>query len=190
MPVGAFGLVGPKFFTQTSRGCSFGNGLSSPVVVSRKERLTGRFPGVCFLGRNPDRNRPVLLSHETMYHIAIHGSQKEDGSTPSPRARHRLRPGEHERSGPHLTDRYSQETRLRQGSHLRRQGFRGSRPEKGAGTRSIPMTRWFRWPKQCTRTSRCRSETSARRCVSLAQHFTAGSPPNSSKPPLRSGLSL
>ena len=40
-----------------------------------------RFPGALFRGRNLDRNRPVLLSHETAYHTAIHGSQKEDGST-------------------------------------------------------------------------------------------------------------
>ena len=66
----------------------------------------------------------------------------------------------------------------------------GREAAKGAGSRSIPTPRGFRWPKQCTRTSRCRSETSARCCASLAQHFTAGSPPNSSKPPLRSGLSL
>ena len=32
-------------------------------------------------GRNPHRNRPVLLSHKTVYHTAIYGSQKEDGST-------------------------------------------------------------------------------------------------------------
>ena len=76
-------------------------------------------------GPKPHRNRPVLLSHKTVYRTAIYGSQKQDGSMPSPRAPHRLRPGEHERSGPHLADRCSQETRLRQGSHLCRQSFRG-----------------------------------------------------------------
>ena len=34
-----------------------------------------------FLGRNPHRNRPVLLSHKTVYHTAIYGSQKEATST-------------------------------------------------------------------------------------------------------------
>ena len=32
-------------------------------------------------GPKPDRNRPVLLSHKTVYHTAIYGNQKEDGST-------------------------------------------------------------------------------------------------------------
>ena len=39
------------------------------------------------LGLNPHRNRPVFLSHKTVSHTAIYGSQKEDGSTPTPRAR-------------------------------------------------------------------------------------------------------
>ena len=34
-----------------------------------------------FRGQNPDRNRPVSLSHKTAYHTAIYGSQKEDVST-------------------------------------------------------------------------------------------------------------
>ena len=29
----------------------------------------------------PGQNRPVLLSHKTVYHTAIYGSQKEDSST-------------------------------------------------------------------------------------------------------------
>ena len=32
-------------------------------------------------GPKPHRNRPVLLSHKTVYHTPIYGSQKEDGST-------------------------------------------------------------------------------------------------------------
>ena len=32
-------------------------------------------------GSNPGRNRLVLLSHKTVYHTAVHGGQKEDGST-------------------------------------------------------------------------------------------------------------
>ena len=51
--------------------------------VSKKERLTRRFPRAPFRGRNPDPNRPVLLSHKTVYHTLIYGSQKEDGSTQS-----------------------------------------------------------------------------------------------------------
>ena len=66
----------------------------------------------------------------------------------------------------------------------------GREAAKAAGNRSIPTPRGIKWPKQCTRTSRCRSETSARRCASLAQHFTAGWPPNRSKQPLRSRLSV
>ena len=66
----------------------------------------------------------------------------------------------------------------------------GREAAKAAGNRSIPTPRGIKWPKQCTRTSRCRSETSARRCASLAQHFTAGWPRNSSKQPLRSRLSV
>ena len=96
-------------------------------------------------GPKPHRNRPVLLSHKTVYRTAIYGSQKQDGSMPSPRAPHRLRPGEHERSGPHLADRCSQETRLRQGSHLCRQSFRG--PLEATRPRCLPQ------------------RTSARRCV-------------------------
>ena len=49
--------------------------------VSKKERLTRRFPRAPFRGRNPDPTRPVLLSHKTVYHTLIYGSQKEDGST-------------------------------------------------------------------------------------------------------------
>ena len=30
-----------------------------------------------FRGRNPHRNRPALLSHKTVYHAAIYGSQKK-----------------------------------------------------------------------------------------------------------------
>ena len=32
-------------------------------------------------GPKPQPNRPVLLSHKTVYHTPIYGSQKEDGST-------------------------------------------------------------------------------------------------------------
>ena len=55
---------------------------------------------------------------------------------------------------------------------------RSQRPEGSDGQNNVP------------RTSRCRSEPSARRCASLAQHFTAGQLPNSSKQPLRSGLGV
>ena len=44
--------------------------------VSKNKRLTRRFPGTRLLGRNPHRNRPILLSHKTVYHIATYGSQK------------------------------------------------------------------------------------------------------------------
>ena len=33
-------------------------------------------------GPKPYRNRPILLSHKTVYHTAIYGSQKEDSPTP------------------------------------------------------------------------------------------------------------
>ena len=52
--------------------------------------------------------------------------QKKMAWRRSRRVRHRLRPDEHEQSGPHLTDRCSPETRLQQGSHLCRQSFRSS----------------------------------------------------------------
>ena len=43
--------------------------------VSKKERLTRRFPGGWFRGQNLHRNRPVLLSHKTVYHTLIYDSQ-------------------------------------------------------------------------------------------------------------------
>ena len=43
--------------------------------VSKKERLTRRFPRGWFRGQNLHRNRPVLLSHKTVYHTLIYDSQ-------------------------------------------------------------------------------------------------------------------
>ena len=47
----------------------------------KKGAFDETLPGGRFRGRKPRRNRPVLLSHKTVYHIATYGSQKEDGWT-------------------------------------------------------------------------------------------------------------
>ena len=47
----------------------------------KKRAFDETLSGGRFRGRKPRRNRPVLLSHKTVYHIATYGSQKEDSST-------------------------------------------------------------------------------------------------------------
>ena len=37
----------------------------------KNKHLTRRFPGIQFSGLDPDRNRPVLLSHKTVSHTTI-----------------------------------------------------------------------------------------------------------------------
>ena len=62
----------------------------NPLISCRQRRLQGvskkrafdeTLPRGPVRDRNPNRNRPVLLSHKTVYHTAVYGSQKEDSST-------------------------------------------------------------------------------------------------------------
>ena len=64
-PVQSTDLVPPASFPRRLKKGAFDETLSRGPVS----------------GLPPHRNRPVLLSHKTVYHTAIYGSQKEDGST-------------------------------------------------------------------------------------------------------------
>ena len=66
---------------------------ASSVGCLRKGAFYERLSREPVTGQNLGQNRPVLLSHYSVYHTAILGRPKKDGPTPAPTEPHRLCPG-------------------------------------------------------------------------------------------------